>query len=736
MKKIILSIDGMTCSACSNGLEKYLNKQNGIIEANVNLVMANATIIYDENIIERNKLDDFVKQAGFKSLGEFKDINIERTEKKEKNSFIIFTILAIILMYISMGHMINLPIFSILDVKINPINYTVCLFIFAIIFIIYGFDILKNGYKNLIHKTPNMDTLVGIGVLSSFLYSIYSMIMIIKGHTENIHNLYFESTAIVIYFIKLGRYLEGISKDKTKEAIQKLVKITPNQAVIKINGEEKTVTLDEIHKGNIVICKPGEKIAVDGEIIEGTAHFDESFITGESKPANKTKGDKVIAGSINYDGYIEYKAEKIGKESTISEIVRAVIEASNTKAPIAKIADKVSGYFVPTVIIISILTFIIYLVMGYEFSESLIRFVTILVVACPCSLGLATPLAMVVSEGVCASNGILVKKNEILENAQKVNTIVFDKTGTLTYGKLKIAEIKNYSNMENNELLQLAGSIESKGTHPIGKAFENYLEENKIEKFEVKEFENITGLGIVGKVKNQKLILGNSKILKKYNIKNIYNREEEELTKKGNSIIYVANTDKVLALIGVNDIIRENAQEVIKELNKNNIETIMLTGDNKKTAEKIAKEIGITKIYSNVLPTEKTNVVKKLKEQNKYVMMCGDGINDSPALATANIGVSVNSGTDIAMDSSDVILTKNDLKSIINLINISKKTVRNIKQNLFWAFFYNCLMIPIAMGLFTGFGISINPMIASVAMMFSSITVILNALRLKRIKIK
>ncbi len=632
--------------------------------------------------------------------------------------------------------MINLPIFDIIDVNTNPINYTICLFIFAIIFIIYGFDILKNGYKNLIHKTPNMDTLVGIGVLSSFLYSIYSMIMIIKGHTENIHNLYFESTAIVIYFIKLGRYLEGISKDKTKDAIQKLVKITPNQAIIKVDGEEKTVTLDEIHKGDIVICKPGEKIAVDGEIIEGVAHFDESFITGESKPANKTKGDKVIAGSINYDGYIEYKAEKIGKESTISEIVRAVIEASNTKAPIAKIADKVSGYFVPTVIIISILTFIIYLIMGYEFSYSLIRFVTILVVACPCSLGLATPLAMVVSEGICASNGILVKKNEILENAQKIDTIVFDKTGTLTYGKLKIAEIKNYSDIKEQELLQLAGSIESKGTHPIGKAFENYLEENKIEKLEVKEFENITGLGIIGKVNNQKLILGNSKILQKFNIKNIYSSEEEELTKKGNSIVYVADTSKVLALIGVNDVIRENAKEVIKELNKNNIETIMLTGDNKKTAEKIAKEIGITKIYSNVLPTEKTEVVKELKEQNRYVMMCGDGINDSPALATANIGVSVNSGTDIAIDSSDVILTKNDLRSIINLINISKKTVKNIKQNLFWAFFYNCLMIPIAMGLFTSFGISINPMIASIAMMFSSITVILNALRLRNIKIK
>ena len=736
MKKITLSIDGMTCSACSNGLEKYLNKQNGIIEANVNLVMANATILYDENILEKSKLDEFVKQAGFKSLGEFKEINFETKNKNEKVKFIIFTILAIVLMYISMGHMVNLPIFNFLDVTTNPINYSICLFLFAIIFMIYGFDILKNGYKNLIHMTPNMDTLVGIGVLSSFLYSVYSMIMIIRGHSENVHNLYFESAAIVIYFIKLGRYLDGISKDKTKEAIQKLVKITPNQATLKVNGKEKRVTLDEIHKGDIVICKPGEKVAVDGEIIDGSAHFDESFITGESKPSNKVKGDKVIAGSINYDGYVEYKAEKIGRESTISEIVRAVVEASNTKAPIAKIADTVSGYFVPAVIIIAILTFIVYLILGYEFSESLIRFVTILVVACPCSLGLATPLAIVVSEGLCASNGILVKKSEILENAQKVNTIVFDKTGTLTYGKLKIAEVINYSDIEKNQLLQLVGSIESKSTHPIGKAFENYLEEHKLEKLEVKEFGNVTGLGIIGKVDGQKLILGNAKILKEYNVENVYKKDEEELSKKGNSIVYVANPNKILALIGVNDIIRENTPEVIAELNKNKIETIMLTGDNKETAEKIANEIGITNVFANVLPTEKTQVIKDLKQQNKYVMMCGDGINDSPALATANIGVSVNSGTDIAMDSSDVILTKNNLISIINLINISKKTVRNIKQNLFWAFFYNCLMIPIAMGLFVNFGVSINPMIASIAMMFSSITVILNALRLKNIKIK
>ena len=736
MKKIILSIDGMTCSACSNGLEKYLNKQNGIIEANVNLVMANATIIYNKNILDKSKLDEFVKQAGFKSLGEFKEIKAENKNKKEKSKFIIFTVLAIILMYISMGHMINLPIFDFLNVETNPINYTICLFLFAIIFMIYGFDILKNGYKNLIHKTPNMDTLVAIGVLSSFLYSVYSMIMILQGHLENVHNLYFKSTAIVIYFIKLGRYLDGISKDKTKEAIQKLVKMTPNKATIKVNGKEKQVTLDEIHKGDIVICKPGEKIAVDGEILEGAAHFDESFITGESKPANKTKGDKVIAGSINYDGYVEYKAERIGRESTISEIVRLVVEASNTKAPIAKIADTVSGYFVPAVILIAILTFIVYLIMGYEFSESLIRFVTILVVACPCSLGLATPLAIVVSEGLCASNGILVKKSEILENAQKADTIVFDKTGTLTYGTLKIAEIKNYSDIEKNKLLQLVGSIESKVTHPIGKAFVDYLEENKLRKLEVKEFGNVTGLGIIGKVDNQKLIIGNSKILKEYNVENVYSKDEENLAKNGNSIVYVANENKILALIGVNDIVRENAKEVINELNKNNIETIMLTGDNKETAEKIANELGITRVISNVMPSEKTKVVKDLKKQNKYVMMCGDGINDSPALATADIGISVNSGTDIAMDSSDVILTKNDLRSILNLINISKRTVRNIEQNLFWAFFYNLLMIPIAMGVFTKFGISINPMIASLAMVLSSITVILNTLRLRSIKIR
>ena len=732
MKKIVLSIEGMTCSACSNGLEKYLNKQEGIKSVSVNLVMANASIEYDEKILNINNLNEFVRKAGFKSLGEFKEIKIEGKNKKEKIKFVIFTILAIILMYIAMGHMINLPTLSIIDINQNPIGYTICLFAFAIIFMIYGFDILKNGYKNLIHRTANMDTLVGIGVISSFLYSLYNMILFFRGNNEAIHHFYFESVVMVIYFIKLGRYIDRISKDKTKEAIQKLVKITPESATIKINGKEKTVTIDEVHKGDILISKPGERISADGEIIEGKAHLDESFITGESKPQAKSVGNKVIAGSINYDGYIEYKAEKIGKESSISEIVKLVVEASNTKAPIAKIADIVSGYFVPIVIAISILTFIIYLILGYGFENALITFVTILVVACPCSLGLATPLAIVVSEGKCASDGILIKKSEILENAQKVNTIVFDKTGTLTYGTLKIAEIKNYSNMSNEKLLQLVGTIESKSTHPIGKAFTEYLKDNKLERLQVKEFENIGGLGIIGIIDIQKFIIGNSKILESYKIKNIYEKDEKELAVKGNSIVYVVQNEQIIALIGVNDIVRENSKQVINELNNKNIDTIMLTGDNKETAEKIAKDIGITEVIANVLPSEKTNIIKKLKQESKYVMMCGDGINDSPALTTADIGISVKSGTDIAMDSSDAILTKSDLNSILNLIDISKKTIKIIKQNLFWAFFYNALMIPIAIGILKPIGISISPMVASLAMVFSSITVILNTLRLKK----
>lgn len=735
MKKIILSIDGMTCSACSNGLEKYLLKQDGIINASVNLVMSNALIEYDENKLNQKNIEEFVKKAGFKSLGLYTDIKTKNNAKNNKILFIIFLILAIVLMYVSMGHMIGLPTFEFLNMHTHPISYAVSLLVLTIPFIIYGFDIIKSGLKNLIHKAPNMDTLVAIGVLSSLLYSIYNMYMLITGNHSYVEHLYFESAAIVIFFIKLGRYIDGVSKDKTKEAIQKLVQITPKDATIKVDGKEKKVTIDEINKGVIVVSKPGERISVDGKIISGKTHLDESFITGESKPVAKTISDKVIAGSINYDGYIEYTAERIGRESTISEIVKLVIEATNTKAPIAKIADKVSGYFVPAVIIIAFITFLVYLLLGLGFASAINTFVTILVVACPCSLGLATPLAIVISEGVCATNGILVKKSETLENASKINTIVFDKTGTLTYGTLKISEILNYSSLSNDKIIQLAGSLESKSTHPISKAFKEYLEANKIELLNVEKFKDISGYGITGTIEDDTILVGNSKLLDKNNIRNKYIEQEKELAAKGNSIVYVVKNDEVLGIIGVNDIVRDNAKEIVQKLNSNNIEVIMLTGDNENTAKSIGNTLGIKNIIANVTPNDKSNTIKRLKTEGKMVMMCGDGINDSPALALSDIGVSVNSGTDIARDSSDVILTKNDLSSIMNLINISKKTIKNIKQNLFWAFFYNTLMIPIAMEVLSPLGITINPMIASLAMVLSSFTVILNALRLKRIRL-
>ena len=614
MKKIILSIDGMTCSACSNGLEKYLLKQDGIINASVNLVMSNALIEYDESKLNQKNIEEFVKKAGFKSLGLYTDIKTKNNAKNNKILFIIFLILAIVLMYVSMGHMVGLPTFEFLNMHTHPISYALALLILTIPFIIYGFDIIKSGFKNLIHKAPNMDTLVAIGVLSSLLYSIYNMYMLIRGDSSYVEHLYFESAAIVIFFIKLGRYIDGVSKDKTKEAIQKLVQITPKDATIKVEGKEKRVTIDEINKGDIVISKPGERISVDGEIIVGKTHLDESFITGESKPIVRTIGDKVIAGSINYDGYIEYKAERIGRDSTISEIVKLVIEATNTKAPIAKIADKVSGYFVPAVIVIAFITFLVYLILGLGFASAINTFVTILVVACPCSLGLATPLAIVISEGVCATNGILVKKSETLENASKINTIVFDKTGTLTYGTLKIAEILNYSNLSNNELIQLAGSLEAKSTHPISKAFIEYLETNKIKLLNVEKFEDISGYGITGIINDNTILVGNSKLLDKNNIENNYKEQEGILAEKGNSIIYIVKNSEILGIIGVNDIIRENAKEIVSTLKHSNIDVIMLTGDNEKTAKSIADILEIKNVIANVTPSEKTKIIKNLHD--------------------------------------------------------------------------------------------------------------------------
>ena len=717
----------MSCSACSSSLEKYLNKQQGIINATVNLVMSQAMIEYEDNLTIED-LNRFIKEAGFESLGIYDETIEEENNIKDKNKLIIFGFLALIVLYISMSHMIHLPVIPFLNMHKYPINYSICLFLFTCFFIYYGKDIIINGVKKLLHKTPNMDTLVMVGVLSSFSYSIFNMIMIILNHHEYVEHLYFESCTTIIFFIKLGRFIDKKSKEKTKEAIKKLVQITPNKALLKINNEEKEVTIDEIKKGDILIAKPGMKIAVDGIIITGKTHLDEAFITGESLPVKKSKDDKVIAGSLNHDGIIEYKAEKIGKDSTISEIVRLVVEATNTKAPIARLADKVSSYFVPCIMLTAILTFIGYMILGFTFNEAIISFVTVLVVACPCALGLATPLAIVVSEGLCASNGILVKTSEILENAHKVDTIVFDKTGTLTYGNLKISKIFNYSNYTEKDLINIVSNLEANSTHPIAKAFITNKNKN------VSDFQNIAGIGLKGFINKKEIYVGNNKLFEKLNIKNNYKKDEKELVENGNSIIYVIENKIVIGLIGVKDILRSEAKKTIATLKNLNKDIIMLTGDNEKTANIIATKLGITKVIANVMPKDKTEQIKKLIEEGKNVMMVGDGINDAPSLASANIGVSINSATDIATSSADVILMQDNLSKIPTLIMISKKTIQNIKQNLFWAFFFNICMIPLAICLLKPYNIVMNPSVAGFAMTISSLTVVFNALRLKKIK--
>ena len=733
MKKIILSIKGMSCSACSSSLEKYLNKQKGILDATVNLVLAQASISYDESLTIED-LNRFVKEAGFESLGEFdfkKEIN---KKSRDKKFLIIYGILALLTLYIAMSHMLKLPSIPYLDLMKYPFNYSLSLLILALLFIIYGLDIFKSGIKNIIHRSYNMDTLVSLGVTASFLYSLYSFYMIINGHVEHVHNLYFESCAIIIFFIKLGRYIDYQSKEKTKEALKELVQITPSMALLKTKDGEKEVTIDEVTKGDILICKPGMKVAVDGTITKGETHLDESFITGESIPNKKQVEDKVVAGSINIDGYIEYQAERIGRDSTISEIVRLVVEASNTKSHIQKVADKASSIFVPAILIIAFLTLIGYLILHHPFNEALISCVTVLVVACPCALGLATPLAIVVSEGVCAKNGLLIKSSEVLEQAHKVDTIVFDKTGTLTYGNLKISSINNYSNYQDRELLSIVYSIEAKVTHPISLAFTSYAKENNLTLQEITKLKNIEGIGVSAKVNNKDIYLGNNKLFTKLKIKNDYVKEEEQLASTGSSIVYVIEDKKVIGLIGVNDILRDDAKYTVTKLKKMGKEVIMLTGDNEITAQKIAEELNIDNVIANVLPQEKTKVIKQLKRNDKKVIMVGDGINDAPSLATADIGISVNSGTDIAADSADIILINDKLENIPTYMLISQKTLRIIKENLFWAFFYNACMIPLAIGLFKGFGFSMNPMFASFAMTFSSLTVVFNSLRLKRWK--
>lgn len=715
MKKIVLNIEGMTCSACSNGLEKYLNKQEGIIEASVNLVLATAMIEYEEKLTKKD-LEKFIEEAGFKSLGEKQE---EKGRKKDFVLLLIFTILGILLMYVSMGHMIGLKVPESINMEYHPIGYVIALLILTTPFLVYGFDIIKNGTKNILHKMPNMDSLVGIGVVVNYVYSLANSILVLGGDTHATHNLYFEASAMIILFVKLGRYIDKKNKNKAVDTIQNLVTITPKNGVILKEGNPVTVTINEIQKGDIVVCKPGEKIAVDGIVTKGMTHTDESFITGESKPVKKQIADRVIAGSVNYDGYIEYQAEKIGKDSSISNIVKMVVEATNTKAPIARLADKISGYFVPVIFVIAFLSFVLNLIVTTILSSSILSLVSVLVVACPCALGLATPLAMVVSIGRCSKNGILVKSSESLESVNKIDTVVFDKTGTLTKGKLTIVDKKC-----NEEEMKILQSLESKSNHPLAKSVCVDLKEV----YEVSHFEEIAGMGIQGEIQGKMYFAGNNKFVQSKNIENSLLALEEEFTQKKESIIYLFTKKKVLAIVGLADEMKPEMKETIQKLQEKKKRVVMLTGDNASTANAIAQSLGIKEVISNVSPKEKLENIKELNK-NQSCLMVGDGINDSPALKAATIGVSVANGTDISADSADIILLNENMDTIYTLFEIGQKTIRIIKENLFWALFYNVCMIPLATGLLP---ISINPMLASLAMTLSSLTVVVNSLRLMK----
>ena len=725
MKKIVLRIGGMTCSACSSGLEKYLSRQEGVSSASVNLVLSLATIEYEN--LSKKDLERFVKEAGFQSLGEFKGVEDLESKKEDKTKYIVLGILILIMMYLGMGEMLGLPTIPFLNMD-YPVLLSSVLLLITIVYLIFGFDILKSGFTNLIHRMPNMDTLVLFSVFFSLAYSLFGYVQIILGNLSYMHHLYFESAAMVLYFVKLGRYIESFSKDQTKSAIRKLVQITPSKAIVK-DGEKLTeVTIDEVSTGDTLVCRAGDKVAVDGTVTSGKTYVDESFITGESAPVLKTSGSKVIAGSICYDGYIEYSAEKIGKESTISEIVTMVVDATNTKSKVQKMADRISGYFVPIILAIAIVTFILSYLLGCSFSVSFTHFVTVLVVACPCALGLAVPLVVVVSNGLCAEKGLFLRNGEVLERAKTIDTIVLDKTGTLTQGKLRVYEFQNDSNLTDAEFLNVVANLESFSSHPIHTAFD------VTKKLDVSHFEELSGMGILAKINDDEYYLGNHKILTRLKLKNRYQTKEDDYSKAGCSIIYVVQNKKLIGIIGVKDTVREESKEAIHEFMHRGIDVVMLTGDHEGVANQIAKEVGIRHVISDVLPKEKASYIEKLKQDGKHVIMVGDGINDAPALVASSIGISINQGTDVAMDSADVILMNNNLSNIIDFIDISKRSYHIIWQNLFWAFFYNALMIPIAAGLLLPLGITMNPMVASIAMTISSLTVVMNSLRLRRWK--
>ena len=739
MRDYTFKVEGMSCSACANRVERITKKIDGVESANVNFATEKLTVRVDAEKVRYSDIKLAVDKAGFKLIKEEDQVK-EVSKKKDEgkillNRFIFSLIFTVPLLIISMGHMVGMPLPSIIDPMKNPLNFALVQLVLTIPVMVAGYKFYKIGYKNLFKLSPNMDSLIAIGTSAAVAYGLFAIYKILNGETHYAMHLYFESAVVILTLITLGKYLEAVSKGKTSEAIKKLMGLAPKTATIIKNGKEVSIPIEEVIVGDIILVKPGEKLPVDGEIIEGSTSIDESMLTGESIPVEKNIGSTVIGASINKAGFIKYKATKVGKDTALAQIVKLVEEAQGTKAPIAKMADIIAAYFVPTVMALAIIAAVGWLIAGESTVFALTIFISVLVIACPCALGLATPTAIMVGTGKGAENGVLIKGGEALETTYKIDTIVFDKTGTITEGKPKVTDII-CNGIKEEEVLVLAASAEKGSEHPLGEAIVREAEDRSLEFKSLEHFKAVPGHGIEVTIEGKDILLGNKKLMIENNI-NIESLhvESDRLATEGKTPMYIAINNKLSGIIAVADTVKENSKAAIEELKKMNVNVAMITGDNKKTAEAIAKSVGIDIVLAEVLPEDKANEVKKLQGQNRKVAMVGDGINDAPALVQADVGIAIGSGTDVAIESADIVLMKSDLKDVVTAIRLSKATIKNIKENLFWAFGYNVLGIPVAMGVLHIFGGPLlNPMIAAAAMSFSSVSVLLNALRLKKFK--
>jgi len=738
-------IEGMTCAVCVKAIERVTKKLDGVIDANVNYATEKLSISYEPSKVRITDIKKAVEKAGYKISEAVTTVDTDKERKEIEikllwNKFIISIMFTIPLLLISMGHMVaekfgyHLP--SFIDPMSSPRFFAILQLILVIPVMIAGNRFFRVGFKSLIRKSPNMDTLIAMGTSAAFLYGIFAIVQIFGGDVDYAYDLYFESAAVIITLITLGKYLESVTKGKTSEAIKKLMGLAPKTAIIIRGGEEIEMPIEEVEVGDVIFVKPGEKMPVDGEVVEGITAVDEAMITGESMPVEKTVGDKIIGASINKNGTIKYKATRVGKDTALAQIIKLVEDAQGSKAPIAKMADIISGYFVPVVMGLALLSSVSWYLSGETVVFSLTIFISVLVIACPCALGLATPTAIMVGTGKGAEYGVLIKSGVALETAHKIGTIVFDKTGTITEGKPKVTDIIVTNIITKEHLLQIAASAEKGSEHPLGEAIVKAAEENKVEFKALDFFKAIPGHGIEVKIDDKNILLGNRKLMMESNI-SLDNLEEtsHNLAGEGKTPMYIAIDGKMAGIIAVADTVKESSKRAIEKLHEMGIEVAMITGDNKITAQAIARQVGIDKILAEVLPEDKANEVKKLQRAGKKVAMVGDGINDAPALAQADIGIAIGSGTDVAIESADIVLMRSDLRDVATAIELSKKTIKNIKENLFWAFGYNTLGIPVAMGVLYIFnGPLLSPIIAATAMSFSSVSVLLNALRLKGFK--